>query len=90
MATAVQGRPEGATIAACGTTTDIVPEHAGIAPSDTPFPYSVDLNDFTNGQYIPGDTYTSKKQMLLEPKPTEIKSPNVSYNLPMFKEGLCY
>ena len=60
MTTAVQGHPEGATIAACGTTTDIVPEHAGSSPSDTPLPYSVDLSGFTSGQYIPGDTYTSK------------------------------
>ena len=59
MATAVKGRPEGASPAACGMTTDIVPDHAGNSPSDTPFPYSVDLSDFTNGQYIPGNTYTS-------------------------------
>ena len=59
--TAVQGRPEGAPLAACGTTTDIVPDHAGILPSDTPLPYSVDLSDFTDGQYIPGETYTSNK-----------------------------
>ena len=60
--TAVHGRPEGASPAACGTTTDIVPSHAESSPSDTPLPYSVDLSDFTGGQYIPGDTYTSKKQ----------------------------
>ena len=60
--TAVYGMPEGAPPEACGTTTDIVPSHAGISPSDTPLPYSVDISDFTGDQYIPGDTYTSKKQ----------------------------
>ena len=59
--TAVQGRPDGATIAACGTTTDIAPDHGGNLPSNTSLPYSVDLSDFTGGKYIPGDTYTSKK-----------------------------
>ena len=58
--TAVHGRPEGASPAACGTTTDIVPDHDGIPPSDTPLPYSVDLSDFTGSQYIPGEAYTSK------------------------------
>ena len=62
--TAVQGRPEGAPPEACGTTTDIVPNH-GISPSDTPLPYSVDLSDFTDGQYIPGDTYISNKELLI-------------------------
>ena len=56
--TAVQGRPEGAPPEACG---DIAPDHAGIAPSDTTLPYTVDLSDFTGGEYIPGNTYTSKK-----------------------------
>ena len=61
VTTSVQGRPEGATIAACGATTDIVPDHGGLSPSDTPLPYSVDLSDFTGGEYIPGDTYLSMK-----------------------------
>ena len=58
----MHGRPEGATSAACGTTTDIAPSHNGNLPSDTALPYSVDLNDFTDGQYIPGNNYTSKRQ----------------------------
>lgn len=60
VAATVRGRPEGAPPAACGMTTDIVPNHAGISPSTDPIPYTVDLSDFTGGQYIPGDTYTSK------------------------------
>ena len=63
MTTSVQGRPEGASPAACGATTDIVPDHGGLSPSDTPLPYSVDLSDFTSGEYIPGDTYLSKKYL---------------------------
>jgi len=62
VTTTVKGRSEGAPPEACGVTTDIVPNHAGISPSDTAIPYSVDLNDFTGGQYIPGDMYTSEKQ----------------------------
>ena len=61
---AVHGRPEGATSAACGTTTDIVPSHNGNLPSDIALPYSVDLSDFTSGQYIPGDMYTSERQCI--------------------------
>ena len=64
MTTSVQGRPEGATIAACGATTDIVPDHGGQSPSDTQLPYSVDLSDFTGGEYIPGDTYLSKRLLV--------------------------
>ena len=60
LAAVVQGFPNGAPTDACGIITDIVPIH-GVPPSNTPLPYSVDLSDFTNGEYIPGDTYTSKK-----------------------------
>ena len=60
VTTAVQGLPEGAPPEACGITTDIATDHAGISSSDTPLPYSVDLSDFTGGQYIPGETYISK------------------------------
>ena len=59
----MQGRPEGAPPEACGITTDIVPNHVPNTPSDTPLPYSVDLSDFTGGEYIPGDTYLSKKYL---------------------------
>ena len=62
--TAVQGRPEGAPPEACGVTTDIVPNHVPNTPSDTPLPYSVDLSDFTDGEYTPGNTYLSKKYLL--------------------------
>ena len=65
VTTSVQGRPGGATIAACGATTDIAPYHGGLSPSDTSLPYSVDLSDFTGGEYIPGDTYLSKKCLLV-------------------------
>ena len=53
----MQGRPGGAPPKACGATTDIVPDHRGLSPSDTPLPSSVDLSDFTGGEYIPEDTY---------------------------------
>lgn len=59
---AVHGRPEGAPPEACA---EIAPMHAGISPSTDPFPYSVDLSDFTGGEYIPGDTYQSKYSPLL-------------------------
>ena len=60
VVTTVHGRSTGASPQACGETTDIVPNHTGSSPSNTPIPYSVDLTDFTAGQYIPEDTYTSK------------------------------
>ena len=63
--TSVQGRPEGAPLEACGETTDIVPNHGSNTPSDTPLPYSVDLSDFTDGEYIPGDTYLSKEYLFM-------------------------
>ena len=58
----MHGRPEGAPIEACGQTTDIVPSHAGISPSDTALPYLVNLSDFTDGQYIPENTYKSERR----------------------------
>ena len=51
------GRPEGAPPEACA---QIAPMHAGISPSTDPLPFSVDLSDFTGGEYVPGDTYLSK------------------------------
>ena len=62
--TAVQGLPGGAPPEACGITTDIEPDH-GASPSDTPLPYSVDLSDFTGGQYIPEDIYISNKKLYI-------------------------
>ena len=57
VTTSVQGRSGGAPLDACG---DIIPMHVG-SPSNTALPYSVDLSDFTDGEYIPGETYESKK-----------------------------
>ena len=52
MATiSVQGWPGGAPPEAYGATTDIAPYHGGLSPSDTPLPYSVDLSDFTGGEF---------------------------------------
>ena len=57
LVTTAHGRPEGAPPEACA---QIAPMHAGISPSTDPLPYSVDLSDFTGGEYVPGDTYQSK------------------------------
>ena len=57
----VQSQLQGAPRAACGTTTDIAPLHVGVSASTSPLPYSVDLSDFTDGEYIPGATYQSKE-----------------------------
>ena len=61
--TSLQGQPGGAPPETCGATTDIVPDHGGLSPSDTPLSCSVDFSDFTGGEYIPGDTYLSKKHL---------------------------
>ena len=58
LTTSVQGRSLGAPDDAC---VDIAPEHGSSSPSSDPLPYSVDLSDFTGGEYTPGQTYLSKK-----------------------------
>ena len=58
LTTSVQGLSMGAPDAACG---DITPNHAANSPSNDPFPYTVDLSSFTGNEYIPGETYLSKK-----------------------------
>ena len=56
----VQSQLQGAPRAACGRTTDIAPHHPGYSSSSTPLPYTVDLSDFTGGEYVPGKTYISE------------------------------
>ena len=56
----VDGRSDGAPIDACGGVTDIVPNHQSTSISTDPFPYCVDLSQFTNNSYAPGYNYTSK------------------------------
>ena len=57
----VEGRRLGAPIFACGDVTDVVPNHSGTSISTDPFPYCVDLSQFTNSSYIPGENYSSKR-----------------------------
>ncbi|XP_065907195.1 putative defense protein 1 [Dysidea avara] len=54
----VEGRRLGAPIFACGDVTDVVPNHSGTSISTDPFPYCVDLSQFTNSSYIPGENYS--------------------------------
>ena len=54
----MQGRPGGGAFACC---TNIAPEHSSLPPSSDPLPYSIDLSGFTDGEYIPGATYQSRK-----------------------------
>jgi len=56
----VDGWSRGAPIQACGTTTDIVPNHSGTLPSTNPLLFSVDLSNFKRNMYTPSQTYTSK------------------------------
>ena len=56
----VNGRPEGAPVAACEGGTNIVPGHAPNTPSTTPVPYLVDLSDIPNTGYVPRWNYISK------------------------------
>ena len=60
LVTTAHGLPEGAPPEACA---QIVPVHAGISPSTDPLPFSIDLSDFTGGEYVPGDTYQSKNYL---------------------------
>ena len=56
LVSTAHGLPGGAPLEACA---QIAPMHVGISPSTDPLPFSVDLSDFTGGEYVPGDTYQS-------------------------------
>jgi len=56
----VDGRSSGAPMEACGTTTDIVPNHMHFASSTHPLPFAVDLSGFKGKKYYAGQTYNSE------------------------------
>ena len=55
----VDGRSDGAPPDACGTVTDIVPNHFSSLSTD-PLPFSVDLSSFKGNLYNAGQTYNSE------------------------------
>ena len=56
----VDGRMNGAPVEACETGSDIVPSHSDTSITPDSFPYCVDLSQFYNYSYTPGENYTSE------------------------------
>ena len=56
----VDGMSNGAPLEACGTTTDIVPNHNTFSSTNDPLSFTVDLSGFKGSKYHAGQAYNSE------------------------------